>query len=59
MSFADLAKLGAGNRTTWNSLTKFVQTPVKYTPGQSKNYTVESQRENLINIIQNGQQTGR
>nr|DAF10806.1 MAG TPA: putative lysin [Caudoviricetes sp.] len=57
--FADLAKLGAGNRTTWNSLTKFVQTPVKYTPGQSKNYTVESQRDNLINIIQNGQQTGR
>lgn len=57
--FADLAKLGAGNRTTWNSLTKFVQTPVKYTPGQSKNYTVESQRENLINIIQNGQQAGR
>lgn len=57
--FADLAKLGASNRTTWNSLTKFVQTPVKYTPGQSKNYTVESQRENLINIIQNGQQAGR
>ncbi|ECM3199760.1 transglycosylase SLT domain-containing protein [Salmonella enterica subsp. enterica serovar Corvallis] len=57
--FADLAKLGAGNRTTWNSLTKFVQTPVKYTPGQSKNYTVESQRDNLINIIQNGQQAGR
>ncbi|ECP3325973.1 transglycosylase SLT domain-containing protein [Salmonella enterica] len=59
VSFADLAKLGAGNRTMWNSLTKFVQTPVKYTPGQSKNYTVESQRDNLINIIQNGQQTGR
>ncbi|STW63474.1 transglycosylase SLT domain-containing protein [Klebsiella pneumoniae] len=57
--FADLAKLGAGNRTTWNSLTKFVQTPVKYTPGQSKNYTAESQRDNLINIIQSGQQTGR
>ncbi|EPM0504252.1 Lytic transglycosylase, catalytic [Klebsiella aerogenes] len=57
--FADLAKLGAGNRTTWNSLTKFVQTPVKYTPGQSKNYTVESQRDNLINIIQSGQQAGR
>ncbi|MDY1887975.1 transglycosylase SLT domain-containing protein [Klebsiella pneumoniae] len=57
--FADLAKLGAGNRTTWNSLTKFVQTPVKYRPGQSKNYTAESQRDNLINIIQNGQQTGR
>lgn len=57
--FSDLAKLGAGNRTTWNSLTKFVQTPVKYTPGQSKNYTVESQRDNLINIIQNGQQTER
>ncbi|PXG77732.1 Lytic transglycosylase, catalytic [Klebsiella pneumoniae] len=57
--FADLAKLGAGNRTPWNSLTKFVQTPVKYTPGQSKNYTAESQRDNLINIIQNGQQTGR
>lgn len=59
VSFADLAKLGAGNRTPWNSLTKFVQTPVKYTPGQSKNYTMESQRDNLINIIQNGQQTGR
>lgn len=57
--FADLAKLGSGNRTPWNSLTKFVQTPVKYTPGQSKNYTVESQRDNLINIIQSGQQTGR
>lgn len=57
--FADLAKLGAGNRSTWNSLTKFTQTPVKYTPGQSKNYTVESQRENLINTLQNGQQTGR
>lgn len=57
--FADLAKLGAGNRTPWNSLTKFVQTPVKYTPGQSKNYTAESQRDNLINIIQNGQQAGR
>lgn len=57
--FAELAKLGAGNRTTWNSLTKFVQTPVKYTPGQSKNYTVESQRDNLISIIQNGQPTGR
>ncbi|EPA8515261.1 transglycosylase SLT domain-containing protein [Klebsiella aerogenes] len=57
--FADLAKLGAVNRTTWNKLTKFVQTPVKYTPGQSKNYTVESQRDNLINIIQSGQQTGR
>lgn len=59
VQFADLAKLGAGNRTTWNNLTKFVQTPVKYTPGQSKNYTVESQRDNLINIIQNGQPTGR
>ncbi|WP_434635904.1 transglycosylase SLT domain-containing protein [Klebsiella sp. I138] len=59
VTFADLAKIGAGNRTTWNSLTKFVQTPVKYTPGQSKNYTVESQRENLINIIQHGQQAGR
>ncbi len=57
--FADLAKIGAGNRTPWNSLTKFVQTPVKYTPGQSKNYTAESQRDNLINIIQNGQQAGR
>lgn len=57
--FADLAKIGAGNRTTWNTITKFVQTPVKYTPGQSKNYTVESQRDNLINIIQNGKPTGR
>lgn len=57
--FSDLAKLGAGERSTWNSLTKFVSSPVKYTPGQSKNYSVESQRDQLINIIQNGQQQGR
>jgi soluble lytic murein transglycosylase-like protein len=59
VSFSDLAKLGAGNRSTWNSMTKFGQTPVKYTPGQSKNYSVESQRENIISTLQNGQQTGR
>lgn len=58
-SFADLAKLGAGNRSTWNSLTKFTQTPVKYTPGQSKNYSIESQRDNIISVLQNGQQSGR
>lgn len=57
--FSDLAKLGAGDRSTWNSLTKFVSSPVKYTPGQSKNYSIESQRDQLINIIQNGQQQGR
>ena len=57
--FSDLAKLGAGNRSTWNSLTKFTQTPVKYTPGQSQNYSVESQRDNILNVLQNGQQAGR
>lgn len=57
--FGDLAKLGAGNRSTWNSITKSFDTPVKYTPGQSKNYSAESQRNNLINIFQNGQQSGR
>lgn len=59
VSFGDLAKLGAGNRSTWNSLTKFTQTPVKYTPGQSQNYSVESQRDNILNVLQNGQQAGR
>lgn len=57
VSFGDLAKLGAGNRSTWNDITKFAQTPVTYTPGQSKNYSAESQRENIINIIQNGPHT--
>lgn len=59
MSYGDLAKLGAGNRSTWNSITKFAQTPVTYTPGQSKNYSMESQRGNIINTLNNGQQTGR
>ncbi|ENZ7195421.1 transglycosylase SLT domain-containing protein [Klebsiella variicola] len=59
MSYGDLAKLGAGNRSTWNSITKFAQTPVTYTPGQSKNYSMESQRDNIINTLNNGQQTGR
>ena len=57
--FGDLAKLGAGNRSTWNSITKFTQTPVTYTPGQSQNYSVESQRDNILNVLQNGQQAGR
>lgn len=57
--FSDLAKLGAGNRSAWNSITKFTQTPVKYTPGQSQNYSVESQRDNILNVLQNGQQAGR
>lgn len=59
VSFSDLAKLGAGNRSTWNSITKFTQTPVTYTPGQSKNYSMESQRDNIINTLNNGQQPGR
>ncbi|EIZ8816833.1 transglycosylase SLT domain-containing protein [Cronobacter sakazakii] len=57
--FSDLAKLGTTNRSGWNSITKFIDTPVKYTPGQSKDYSAESQRDNLINIFQNGQQSGR
>lgn len=59
MSYGDLAKLGAGNRSTWNNITKFTQTPVTYTPGQSKNYSMESQRDNIINTLNNGQQPGR
>lgn len=59
VTYGDLAKLGAGNRSAWNSITKFTQTPVKYTPGQSRNYSVESQRENIIKTLNNGQQTGR
>ncbi|HBA3411042.1 TPA: transglycosylase SLT domain-containing protein [Escherichia coli] len=57
--FNDLAKLGTTNRSVWNSITKFIDTPVEYTPGQSKEYSAESQRDNLINIFQNGQQSGR
>lgn len=56
--FNDLAKLGTTNRSVWNSITKFIVS-VKYTPGQSKEYSAESQRDNLINIFQNGQQSGR
>ncbi|MGY6030657.1 transglycosylase SLT domain-containing protein [Phytobacter sp. AG2a] len=59
VSFTDLSKLGAENRSGWNSVVKFSQTPVTYTPGQSKNYSVESQRNRLIDIIQGGQQSGR
>lgn len=59
VSFQDLSKLGAANRSTWNSLLKFADTPVKYTPGQSKGYNAESQRDNLIDIFQGGQQSGR
>lgn len=57
--FTDLSKLGSQNMSTWNATTKFFETPVKYTPGQSKNYSLESQRDNLVDIIQNGQPTGR
>lgn len=59
VSFQDLSKLGAANRSMWNSLLKFTDTPVKYTPGQSKGYNAESQRDNLIDIFQGGQQSGR
>ncbi|AYC20061.1 Soluble lytic murein transglycosylase [Dickeya dianthicola] len=59
VTFGDLAKLGATNRTTWNKVVKFTQSPVTYTPGQSKGYSIESQRESLINTLQNGQQSGR
>lgn len=59
VSFGDLAKLGSENRSTWNSAVKFVQTPVTFTPGQSRNYTAESQRDNLINVFHGGQRTVR
>lgn len=59
VSFQDLSKLGAANRSKWNSLLKFTDTPIKYTPGQSKGYSAESQRDNLIDIFQGGQQSGR
>lgn len=57
--FKELAKIGAGNRSTWNSMTKAIASPFTYTPGQSKNYSAESQRDSLINTFQSGQQSGR
>lgn len=37
VSFGDLAKLGAGNRSYWNSLSKAVSRGVVYTPGEGQN----------------------
>lgn len=59
VSFDNLSKLGASNRSSWNSVTKFFDTPTKYTPGQSHDYSAGSQRDRLIDILQKGQQTGR
>ncbi|CAK8741806.1 hypothetical protein SODG_005124 [Sodalis praecaptivus] len=36
VSFGDLAKLGAGNRSYWNSLSKAVSRGVVYTPGENQ-----------------------
>ncbi|MDI7502019.1 Lytic transglycosylase, catalytic [Cronobacter dublinensis] len=57
--FSDLAKLGQQNRSFLSSVSKAISEPVTYTPGQSKNYTVESQRENILRTYQQGQSTGR
>lgn len=57
--FSDLAKLGQQNRSTTNKLTKFVTTPVTYTPGQTKGRTLADQREQLINTFNQGQQISR
>lgn len=57
--FSDLAKLGQQNRSTTNKLTKFVTSPVTYTPGQTKGRTLADQREQLINTFNQGQQISR
>ncbi len=57
--FSDLAKLGQQNRSATNKLTKFVTTPVTYTPGQTKGRTLADQREQLINTFNQGQQISR
>ncbi|NCH53292.1 Lytic transglycosylase, catalytic [Cronobacter malonaticus] len=57
--FSDLAKLGQQNRSFLGSVSKAISEPVTYTPGQSKNYSIESQRENILRTYQQGQSTGR
>lgn len=57
--FSDLAKLGQQNRSFLSSVSKAISEPVTYTPGQSKNYSIESQRENILRTYQQGQSTGR
>lgn len=59
VQFSDLAKLGQQNRSTTNKLTKFVTTPVTYTPGQTKGRTLADQREQLINTFNQGQKISR
>ncbi|WP_146001335.1 hypothetical protein [Chimaeribacter arupi] len=58
-SFTDLAKLGQQNRSTWNSIMNTLSKPMTYTPGQSKGYSIESQRDAILKSFQNGQSTGR
>lgn len=59
VAFSDLSKLGAENRGLINTIRKVVSTPATYTPGEPANYSIQSQRENLINIYQQGQPPGR
>lgn len=59
VAFSDLSKLGAENRGLFNRVGKAINKPATFTPGQSSQYTIQSQRENLIDIYQQGQRTGR
>lgn len=59
VKFGDLSKLGQQTRGFFNSVGKALSKPATYTPGQSKQYTLESQRENILNTYQQGQSTGR
>lgn len=52
-SFADLAQLGSTNRGYFNQLSKEVNKPRTYTPGQA---TKESQARNEETVRQLGQQ---
>ncbi|MEP9807791.1 hypothetical protein ABLV11_00160 [Klebsiella sp. GW_Kp181] len=58
-TFSDLAKLGQQNRSRTNRFSKFINNPVTYTPGQTKGQSIESQRENLIKVFNQGQQINR
>lgn len=58
-AFSDLAKLGQQNRSRTNRFSKFINNPVTYTPGQTKGQSLESQRENLIKVFNQGQQINR
>ncbi len=59
VAFSDLSKLGAENRGLFNRVGKAISKPATFTPGQPAQYSIQSQRENLIDIYQQGQRSGR